>query len=205
MRRLGNEPVHAPASPSRSRRNPNASRGGLLGQRMSSPHIWGEVRGVGFGLRHAQFKPTLLIAARSHRDAGKRPLTRARPPSWNCRTLHSLEEASRLTGVHPDLLHHYCQFGLLGEAHGHPDAEPVFDDEAGGPQIHRRVMHHAKSSAQGVAFTDIPMKRILVVDDDPSLCDQVAAMLQAHATKSSRPQTVRPPLPSSSGNRRTWC
>jgi DNA-binding transcriptional MerR regulator len=45
-------------------------------------------------------------------------------------TLYSLEAASRLTGVHPDLLQHYCRIGLLGETHTQPDVEPVFDDNA---------------------------------------------------------------------------
>jgi len=43
---------------------------------------------------------------------------------------HSLEAAARLGGVHPELLRHYCQIGLLGEARAQPGIEPVFDDDA---------------------------------------------------------------------------
>ena len=48
----------------------------------------------------------------------------------NSRTFHSLPAAGRLTGVHPEMLRHYCRMGLLGEARSHPDTEPVFDDDA---------------------------------------------------------------------------
>lgn len=44
------------------------------------------------------------------------------------RSLYSLDAASRLTQVHPDLLQHYCRIGLLGEARTNAGAEPVFDD-----------------------------------------------------------------------------
>ena len=41
---------------------------------------------------------------------------------------YSLEMAARLTGVHADLLQHYCRIGLLGAARIRPDAALVFDD-----------------------------------------------------------------------------
>lgn len=46
------------------------------------------------------------------------------------RTLYSLDAASHLTGVHRDLLQHYCRLGLLGEARVTTEAEPLFDDDA---------------------------------------------------------------------------
>lgn len=42
---------------------------------------------------------------------------------------YSLETAARLAGVHPDLLRHYVRIGLISEARGEADAEPVFDDD----------------------------------------------------------------------------
>jgi len=46
------------------------------------------------------------------------------------RTFHTLPAAGRLTGVHPEMLRHYCRIGLLGEARSRPHTEPVFDDDA---------------------------------------------------------------------------
>lgn len=43
---------------------------------------------------------------------------------------HSLETAAELSGVHPEMLRHYCKLGLFGEARAQTDAEPVFDDDA---------------------------------------------------------------------------
>lgn len=42
---------------------------------------------------------------------------------------YALETAARLAGVHPELLRYYCRIGLIGEAPGAADAEPVFDDD----------------------------------------------------------------------------
>ena len=42
--------------------------------------------------------------------------------------VYSLETAAHLTGVHPALLEHYCQRGLLGEQRA--GTRPVFDDDA---------------------------------------------------------------------------
>ena len=44
--------------------------------------------------------------------------------------MHSLETAAALAGVHPEMLRHYCQLGLFGEARAQPDEELVFDDDA---------------------------------------------------------------------------
>ena len=44
--------------------------------------------------------------------------------------LYSLGAAARLTGVHADMIQHYCQSGLLGEAHSDLGKELVFDDNA---------------------------------------------------------------------------
>lgn len=41
---------------------------------------------------------------------------------------YSLEDAAAIAGVHPDLLRHYCQVGLLGEERADPEAEPRFDE-----------------------------------------------------------------------------
>lgn len=43
---------------------------------------------------------------------------------------YSVEAAAELSGVHPDMLRHYCRLGLLGEARARSDAEPVLDDDA---------------------------------------------------------------------------
>jgi DNA-binding transcriptional MerR regulator len=43
---------------------------------------------------------------------------------------YSLETAAELAGVHPEMLRHYCQLGLFGNARSRPEAEPVFDDDA---------------------------------------------------------------------------
>jgi DNA-binding transcriptional MerR regulator len=43
---------------------------------------------------------------------------------------HTLEEAARLAGVHPEMLRHYCRLGLFGAAHARPGAELLFDDDA---------------------------------------------------------------------------
>lgn len=43
--------------------------------------------------------------------------------------VYSLETAAHLGGVHPEVLRHYCQLGLFGEARADPMAEPVFDDD----------------------------------------------------------------------------
>jgi DNA-binding transcriptional MerR regulator len=42
--------------------------------------------------------------------------------------IYSLATAAAETGVHPELLRHYCRIGLFGDDLAHPDAEPVFDD-----------------------------------------------------------------------------
>jgi DNA-binding transcriptional MerR regulator len=42
---------------------------------------------------------------------------------------YSLETAARLAGVHPELLRYYCRIGIIGEARGAADAEPLFDDD----------------------------------------------------------------------------
>ena len=42
--------------------------------------------------------------------------------------LYSLATAAHLTGVHPEMLRHYCQLGLLGADRA--GGEPTFDDNA---------------------------------------------------------------------------
>ena len=41
-----------------------------------------------------------------------------------------LEEAARLSDLHPEMLRYYCRLGLCGEARAQPAAELVFDDDA---------------------------------------------------------------------------
>jgi len=43
---------------------------------------------------------------------------------------HSLEDASRLAGIHPDLLLHYWRLGLFRRPMETPEGEPVFDDDS---------------------------------------------------------------------------
>lgn len=43
---------------------------------------------------------------------------------------YSLETAARLCHVHPDLLRHYCQAGLLGPTRAEMAVDPTFDDNA---------------------------------------------------------------------------
>ncbi len=55
---------------------------------------------------------------------------------------YSLETAADLCGVHPEVLRHYCQLGLFGEARANPMAAPVFDDTA--LYELRRVEHYRR-------------------------------------------------------------
>ncbi len=55
---------------------------------------------------------------------------------------YALETAARLAGVHPEMLRYYCRIGLIGEARGEADAEPVFDD-AGICEL-RRFEHYRR-------------------------------------------------------------
>lgn len=44
--------------------------------------------------------------------------------------IYSLATAAHLTGVHPEMLRYYCQFGLLGAQRTATESEPIFDDNA---------------------------------------------------------------------------
>ena len=44
--------------------------------------------------------------------------------------LYSLHAAAHLCGVHPELLRHYCQLGLLGPERANSGRAPLFDDNA---------------------------------------------------------------------------
>jgi len=44
--------------------------------------------------------------------------------------LYSLHAAAHLCGMHPDLVRHYCELGLLGPERADPGREPLFDDTA---------------------------------------------------------------------------
>lgn len=70
-----------------------------------------------------------------------------------CRPLYSLETASRLASVHPDMLRHYCRTGLLGEARICQDAELIFDDHA--LYEVRRIEHLRRH--HGVNLTALPL------------------------------------------------
>lgn len=71
------------------------------------------------------------------------------------RTLYSLETASHLTGVHRDLLQHYCRIGLLGEERATSEAEPIFDDDA--LYEVRRIEHLRRH--HGVNLRALPLLR----------------------------------------------
>jgi DNA-binding transcriptional MerR regulator len=43
---------------------------------------------------------------------------------------YSLEEAARLSGLHPDMLQHYCRIGLLGRGYARENREPIFNDNS---------------------------------------------------------------------------
>ena len=56
--------------------------------------------------------------------------------------IYLLEIAVWLAGVHPEMLRYYCRIGIIGEARGEADAEPVFDD--GGVCELRRFEHYRR-------------------------------------------------------------
>jgi hypothetical protein len=66
---------------------------------------------------------------------------------------YSLATAADLTGVHPELLRHYCQLGLLGEARAETEGEPTFDDDA--LYEVRRIEHHRHY--HGVSLRALPL------------------------------------------------
>ena len=43
---------------------------------------------------------------------------------------HSLEDAARMAGIHPELLRHYWRLGILGRSAASQEGEPVFDDDS---------------------------------------------------------------------------
>ena len=55
---------------------------------------------------------------------------------------YSFDAAARLADVHPDLLRHYCQAGLLGEDRSTTDQELLFDDDA--LYALRRIEHYRR-------------------------------------------------------------
>lgn len=65
--------------------------------------------------------------------------------------LYSLAAAAELTGVHPEVLRHYCRLGLLG---AHRSAgEPTFDDNA--LYEVRRIEHYRRH--HGVTLQALPL------------------------------------------------
>ncbi len=69
------------------------------------------------------------------------------------RHTYSLEDAARMADVHPDLLRHYCQAGLLGEDRVQGEQEPVFDDDA--LYELRRIEHYRRH--HGVNLRALPL------------------------------------------------
>ena len=69
------------------------------------------------------------------------------------RAAYSLETASSLTGVHPDLLRYYCRVGLLGDDYAKQDSDSTFDDDAL-YQV-RRIEHYRRN--QGVNLHALPI------------------------------------------------
>jgi DNA-binding transcriptional MerR regulator len=65
--------------------------------------------------------------------------------------LYSLPTAADLTGVHPEVLAHYCRLGLLG-AH-RTEGEPTFDDDA--LYEVRRIEHYRRQ--HGVPLRALPL------------------------------------------------
>ena len=65
----------------------------------------------------------------------------------DARTLFSLETASKLTGVHPEMLRYYCRAGLIDALHGISETELCF--EASALQQVRRIEHYRRDLAVG--------------------------------------------------------
>ncbi|SDR66735.1 MerR family transcriptional regulator [Opitutus sp. GAS368] len=65
--------------------------------------------------------------------------------------LHSLAAAADLTGVHPEILQHYCRLGLLGAQRA--GSEPTFDDNA--LYEVRRIEHYRRH--HGVTLQALPL------------------------------------------------
>lgn len=66
---------------------------------------------------------------------------------------YSVEEAARLTGVHPDLLRHYHRRGLVPAAGGDAAGGPVFDDQ--GLYTARRIEHLRRR--HGASLSSLPL------------------------------------------------
>lgn len=54
----------------------------------------------------------------------------------------SLETAADLTGIHPEMISHYCRLGLLGAERARSGREPTFDDDA--LYALRRIEHYRR-------------------------------------------------------------
>jgi hypothetical protein len=61
--------------------------------------------------------------------AGKYSLTVLRGAAVGPAT-YTLEIVAELTGVHPELLRHYCRLGLFGAGRARSTDDPIFDDDA---------------------------------------------------------------------------
>lgn len=73
------------------------------------------------------------------------------PPS--APMLYSLPTAAHLTGVHPEMLRHFCRLGLLGETRAATAVEPTFDDDA--LYEVRRIEHCRRH--HGVSLRALPL------------------------------------------------
>ncbi len=67
--------------------------------------------------------------------------------------LYSLEAAADLTGVHPGMLLHYCQLGLLSVDRPRPGEDPVLDDNALSEV--RRIEHYRRQN--GINLQALPL------------------------------------------------
>lgn len=65
----------------------------------------------------------------------------------------SLATAADLTGIHPDLIFHYCRLGLLGADRAGNEREPIFDDND--LYVLRRIEHFRRH--QGVNRQALPL------------------------------------------------
>ncbi len=95
--------------------------------------------------------------------------------------LHSLEAAADLTGVHPEMLLHYCQLGLLSIKWATSGNEPVFDDRALSEV--RRIEYYRKGDGINLQALPLICKLWREIDQLRSELPQSKAM----NAKSNRP------------------
>jgi hypothetical protein len=73
-------------------------------------------------------------------------------------SVHSLDAAARLAGMHPEMLRYYCRLGLLGARLAAMASEPTFDDNA--LYEVRRIEHYRRH--HGVNRRALPLLCALI-------------------------------------------